>query len=245
MAALSDMGGQTEFFGPVVKEADEPVFHERWEGRVFGMLFSVQPVLGRNIDAFRFAMERLPRAVYLSGYYQRWLAGLELRLVEAGYLGPDEVDARIAGHTAEAGDRRVSALRREITSRALRLLLRPQLPHWLVGRVLPRVLGSGRTAPERQRFSVGDRIRVGGTRAEGHTRQPGYVTGKPGLVVAHLGCTVFADAHAVGRRAQPQHLYTVAFDAADLWGDAAEPGTEVRVDLYESYLDALEALEVT
>ena len=58
-------------------------------------------------------MERLPRAVYLSGYYQRWLAGLELRLVEAGYLGPDEVDARIAGHTAEAGDRRVSALRRK------------------------------------------------------------------------------------------------------------------------------------
>ncbi len=76
------------------------------------------------------------------------------------------------------------------------------------------------------------------TIAPGHTRQPAYVTGKPGVVVAHLGATVFPDAHAVGRRARPQHLYTVAFDGGDLWGNTAEPNTEVRVDLYEPYLEA-------
>lgn len=233
------MGGRTEFFGPVIKEVNEPVFHEPWEGRVFGAVVSSLPFLGRNVDAFRFAMERLPRSVYLSGYYRRWLAGLELRLVEAGYLGVDEVDARLAGRTTKTGDRRVSALRRDVTSHVLRLLLRPRLPAWVVGRVIPRLMGSARTAPQRQRFSVGDRIRVRATRAEGHTRQPGYVTGKPGVIVAHLGCNVFPDAHAVGRRAQPQHLYTVSFDAADLWGADAEPGTEVRVDLYESYLEAI------
>jgi nitrile hydratase len=64
------------------------------------------------------------------------------------------------------------------------------------------------------------------------------VTGKPGIVTAHLGATLFPDARAVGRRARPQHLYTVAFDGNDLWGDAAEAGTEVRVDLYEPYLEA-------
>jgi nitrile hydratase len=42
----------------------------------------------------------------------------------------------------------------------------------------------------------------------------------------------------VGRREWPQHLYTVAFQGGDLWGDAAEPGTEVRVDLFEAYLEA-------
>jgi nitrile hydratase len=233
------MGGWTEFFGPVVEEPNEPVFHERWEGRVYGLSVFLLPLLGRNVDAFRYAQERLPREVYLSGYYRRWLAGLEQRLVDVGYLGPDEVNARLAGRTVKASGRRVSPIRREVTSRALRLLLRPRLPRWLVGRVIPRVLGSTRKAPQRQRFSVGDRIRVRGARAPGHTRQPGYVTGKPGTVVAHLGCTVFPDAHAVGRRAQPQHLYTIAFDAADLWGDAAEPGTEMRVDLYESYLEAM------
>ncbi|MBV8348709.1 MAG: nitrile hydratase subunit beta, partial [Mycolicibacterium sp.] len=231
MTSPGDMGGRSEFYGPVVVEADEPTFHEPWEGRVFGMSVFLISLLGRNVDAFRFALERLPREVYLSGYYRRWLAGLECRLTEAGHLRAGEVDAWLAGHPAQVGGRGASPIRRELTSRALRLMLRPQSPRWLVGRVLPRVLGTTRKAPAHQRFSVGDRVRVRDTRAPGHTRQPGYVSGKPGVVVTHLGCTVFPDAHAVGRRTPPQHLYTVTFDAADLWGDAAEPGTEMRVDL--------------
>src|SRR5262249_40924770 len=151
----------------------------------------LMPLLGRNVDAFRFALERLPREVYLSGYYRRWLAGLERRLTEAGYLRPGEVDARLAGQPVQVSGRRGSPIRRGLTSRALRLLLRPQLPRWLVSGALPRVLGTTRKAPEPQRFSVGDRVRVRDTRAPGHTRQPGYVTGKSGVVVAHLGCTVF------------------------------------------------------
>ncbi len=104
--------------------------------------------------------------------------------------------------------------------------------------MLPRLLGTSRPALRRRRFALGDHVQVRGTRAVPYTRQPGYVTGKPGVIVAHLGATVFPDAKTVGRHALPQHLYTVAFQAADLWGVAAEPGTEVRVDLYESYLEA-------
>ena len=54
MTAPSDMGGRTEFFGPVIKEPDEPVFHERWEGRVFGISNFLLPLLGRNTDIIRF-----------------------------------------------------------------------------------------------------------------------------------------------------------------------------------------------
>ncbi|MGZ7034377.1 MAG: SH3-like domain-containing protein [Ilumatobacteraceae bacterium] len=66
---------------------------------------------------------------------------------------------------------------------------------------------------------------------------------RPGAAAARrlpvgFGTNVFPDTHAVGRRGRPQHLYTVAFEAADLWGDRAEPGTEMRVDLYEPYLEA-------
>jgi nitrile hydratase len=232
------MGGRTEFFGPVVREPNEPVFHERWEGRVFGLTVFLTPLLGRNIDAFRYALERLPKDVYLARYYRRWLGGLELRLIETGHLGPGEVDAKVAGRSAGVRPERMSAIRRAATARVMGLLMRPRLPDWVAGRVLPLVLGNARYSPGRQRFSVGSRVRVRDTRASGHTRQPGYVTGKPGVVVAHHGCTVFADAHAVGRRARAQHLYTVAFDAVDLWADDAEPDTEVRVDLYEAYLEA-------
>ena len=231
------MGGRTEFFGPVIQEPDEPVFHERWEGRVFGISNFLLPLLGRNTDIIRFGMEQLPREVYLSSYYRRWLGSFEKLLEQAGYLTPGEVDARVAGRSAPAR-RRMSRARRAVTSRAVGSLLHPRLPRWVAGQLVPRLLGTSRPALRRRRFALGDHIRVRGTRAMPFTRQPGYVTGKPGVIVAHLGATVFPDAKTVGRHALPQHQYTVAFQGADLWGAAAEPGTEVRVDLFESYLES-------
>jgi nitrile hydratase subunit beta len=56
------------------------------------------------------------------------------------------------------------------------------------------------------------------------------------VIAAHHGATLFSDARGAGRRARPQHLYTVAFAGGELWGEKAEPGTEVCVDLFESYL---------
>ena len=45
------------------------------------------------------------------------------------------------------------------------------------------------------------------------------------------------DTNAHGRGECPQHLYTVVFAGRELWGDDAEPGTSVRLDLFESYLE--------
>ena len=231
------MGGRTEFFGPVIREPDEPTFHERWEGRVFGISFFLLPLVKGNVDRLRFAMEQLPPDVYLSGYYRRWLGAFEALLENAGYLSPGAVDARIADRSAPAGGRRVSQLHLAATARALRSLLRPRLAGWFAGRMLPRLLGTSRPALRTRRFANGDHVRVRATRATPYTRQPGYVTAKPGVIVAHLGATVVPDAVTVGKRAWPPHLYTVVFRAADLWGASAEPGTEMRVDLYESYLE--------
>jgi nitrile hydratase len=233
------MGGRSEFFGPVAHEPAEPAFHEPWEGRVFGMtLFVSLAAFPPNVDAARFAMERLPREIYMSSYYRRWLGGLESKLIEAGYLEPGEIESRRAGDQRPSTGRRLSRPRIATTSRVLRSTLRPRLPRWLCTHVLPRVMGTSRPTLSRPRFSVGDRIRVRAERAPGHTRQPGYVSGKPGVVTARLGATLLPDAHAVGRRARPQHLYTIAFEGRDLWEDAAEPDTEVRVDLFEPYLEA-------
>jgi nitrile hydratase beta subunit len=237
VAAFSDMGGRTEHFGPIVREPNEPVFHARWESRVFGIAPFVAALFGGNVEAFRYAMERLPREVYMSSYYGRWLAGFEDQLVRAGYLGPDELDARVEGRRAQPGPRRGSRARVAITSRVMRAFLRPRLPRWVCAHVLPRLIGTARPALRRARFAVGDRVQVRADRASRFTRQPGYVAGKPGVVAAHQGAKLFADAHALHRRARPQHLYTVAFDGSALWGPAAEPDTEVRVDLFESYLE--------
>ena len=70
-----------------------------------------------------------------------------------------------------------------------------------------------------------------------HTRLPRYVRGAVGVVEADHGGHVFPDTNAHGQGEAPQRLYTVVFDGAALWGADAEPGLEVCVDAWESYLD--------
>ena len=41
ITGIHDMGG-VPGYGPVQSERDEPVFHEEWEGRVFGLVTSVK-----------------------------------------------------------------------------------------------------------------------------------------------------------------------------------------------------------
>jgi len=233
---LDDMGGRAEFFGPVVPEDDERVFHERWEARTFGLMTVAGATgLSPNFEAMRDAMRRLPRNVYLAGYYRRWLGGVENILVDQGHLEPGELDARVqrgGGAAAPAPVPRGIAVRGEL----LRRSLRPRYPPAVAAKLLPKRFGTVRVTRHQPRFALGDRIVVRAPRAAGHTRQPAYVTGKPGVVTARLGATLFPDALAVGRHEPPQHLYTVAFAGRDLFGDEAEPETEVRIDLYESYL---------
>ena len=97
------------------------------------------------------------------------------------------------------------------------------------------------------RFAVGERVRAKPRASEAvrelhpaarHTRLPGYAGGKRGIVVHARGGFVFPDTHAHGEGEQPQHLYTVRFAARELWGDAAENGASVCVDLFEPYLEA-------
>ena len=92
MNGLHDMGG-LHGFGRVEVEAGEPVFHEPWEARVFGIV----QCLGRsNIDAGRRSIERLDPVTYLrNGYYGRWLAALERALRDTGIVEDEELRARM------------------------------------------------------------------------------------------------------------------------------------------------------
>jgi nitrile hydratase len=63
------------------------------------------------------------------------------------------------------------------------------------------------------------------------------VTGHRGTIVQHRGAAVFADMHAEARTKVAEHLYTVAFEGAELWGASADPNTEIRIELFEAYLE--------
>lgn len=94
--------------------------------------------------------------------------------------------------------------------------------------------GAPRERPEpERRFGVGDEVVVRRDAPPGHTRCPRYIRGARGRVLRLLPVTPVHDALPELR---PEPAYTVAFDGAELWGDAAEPNTTVTVDLWECHL---------
>jgi nitrile hydratase subunit beta len=231
------MGGNERFFGPIDREADEPVFHERWEARTFGLAMAAGGILGANLDAMRDAIERLDPAVYLRGYYVRWLHALERQLEARGFLGEGELEARLRGEETPArGTRRPPAWQKTIKTWLTRKVMAP-MPPWLL-RAYPRVQGFSRKAPGEPAFQPGDVVRTVSERPPGHTRIPGYLCGHRGTVRRAHGAMVFPDVHARGRKEDPQHLYTVAFDGEEVWGRGSEPGVVLLVDLFEPYLEA-------
>ena len=112
MNGVHDMGGM-HGMGPVQHEKDEPVFHARWEGRVYALNRAMRAWRKWNIDADRHEIELIPPADYLRmSYYERWLHRLEAQLVQErlGDAGGDR--ERKAGAGLDARRLRRSRWRR-------------------------------------------------------------------------------------------------------------------------------------
>jgi nitrile hydratase len=86
------------------------------------------------------------------------------------------------------------------------------------------------------RYALGDVVVTRNLHPAGHTRLPSYARSCRGTVALLHGAWVFPDTHAHDAGENPQHVYAVRFEARDLWGNEAEAGTCVHVDLFESYL---------
>lgn len=224
MDSIHDLGGR-QGFGRVRREADEPVFHERWEAAVFTMNRTARAVgAAQNTDQFRHAIERIDPIGYLThGYYGRWLGGLETLLTEAGVISTAALDARVAAAGADPEPGR---------SARPDPAFAPFAP--------PDQEGAARSLPQEPAFRLDQLVRTTAVPTSGHTRLPGYARGRTGRIVALHGGWVFPDSSAHGRGDAPQHLYGVRFAGAELWGAEAEPGQSVMLDLFESYLEAVD-----
>jgi hypothetical protein len=141
---VHDIGGM-DGFGAIHLETDEPVFHELWESRVFGMFVTGAGLPPTPLDAVRHRLERLDPLRYLSSsYYERWLAVMEGALIEAGTLKLEEIEARVHQFAADPA---LPMLRRDDPARA---------------EGLANVLRAGRPVirqiRQKPRFAVGDKI---------------------------------------------------------------------------------------
>lgn len=219
MDGVHDMGGM-DGFGQVEPEPNEPVFHAPWEARVLAMQRALGYAGAWPIDVSRFAQERLPPQTYLAAsYYQRWALAMERNLLERGYAGADELSA---GHALRGG----KPLARKLT------------PDLVKDGKQGMTRGSFyRQAQASARFQPGDRVRTKNIHPPTHTRLPRYARGRAGVIELVHGCHAFPDTMAVDKGDNPQWLYTVMFEAKELWGPDADPTLKVSIDAFEPYLE--------
>jgi nitrile hydratase subunit beta len=216
MNGVHDMGGM-HGFGPVEREENEPLFHASWEGRVRAMMSLTMAQGIFNLDAFRYGIEQMQPADYLrSTYFERWLATVEYNLIQNGVLTEAELDAR----TEHFQEYPAAEMPRGD-------------PAWKAPNRLPEP-----EAPSLEpRYAVGDLVIVRNVHPTGHTRMPRYTRGKRGTIHLVHGPEIFPDTHAHGLGVHWQTVYNVCFDGHELWGESAEPGQTLYIDLWESYLE--------
>ena len=212
----ADLGGQPGH-GPVTPEPEDERFHAAWEPRALALTLAMGATGAWNIDMSRAARETLPDYAALS-YYQIWLGALEKLVETHGYADAAEIASgemreppRPVGRVLHAAD---------------------------VAGALARGSPTERPAVAPARFGLGQRVRMRAAALDHHTRLPGYVRGRVGTIERVHGAHVYADTHAHGRGEQPQWLYNVVFDEAELWPGRAPQGLRVSVDAWEPYLEA-------
>jgi nitrile hydratase beta subunit len=217
MNGVHDLGGM-HGMGAIEAEKNEPIFHSRWEARVFAMVRAMGAWRKWNIDASRHQRELIPgpQALQMS-YYEKWLAGLIELMVAKGLVTRLEIDS---AHPSPDSPKAT-----------------PALPADAVAQLVARGAPANRDFPVAPRFQSGQRVRARNINPVGHTRVPRYVRGKVGTIDSFHGVFVFPDTNAHFKGENPQPLYSVRFAAQELWGEDSVTQDSVYVDLWEEYLD--------
>jgi len=217
MNGVHDMGGM-HGMGPIEHGKNEPVFHARWEGRVFALRRAMGAWGKWNLEATRHEVELVPATDYLRmNYYQRQFAAFIELMVKKGLITRAEAES---GKGERGSPKVVPAL----------TVARTQT---LVTQGVP----ASRNVAVAPRFQPGQRVHTRNINPTGHTRLPRYARGKAGTIDRDHGVYVFPDTNAHFLGEKPQHLYSVRFTARELWGEQASPRDSVYIDMWDDYLE--------
>jgi nitrile hydratase beta subunit len=216
MNGVHDMGGM-QGMGPIQYEKNEPVFHARWEGRVYALNRAMGAWRKWNIDAWRHDIETLPPADYLRmSYYEKWLAALEKRVVNYGFVTREELES---GKPAPGSAKATPVFTAEMA------------------RGVSRGIPSSKDSSVAPLFQVGQRVRARNINPAGHTRLPRYARGKTGQIDRDHGVYAFPDTNSQYLGEKRQHVYSVRFAARELWGEGVSSRDSVYIDMWDDYLE--------
>lgn len=236
--------GGLENLGPV--NVEPRVFVAPWERRIFG----IHTVMMAESDhlahaAPRYPVKELPTTFrntwtwaslrtgaegmqpfeyFKYRYYEKWLMGIAQFFIDQGYITAAELGTRTAFYATQPDaplpERPNAAVRQQVEA----YLAHGDSPH--------------HARPGPARFSAGQRVRVADPAAVDHTRLPGYLRNKPGVIdVVYPGAYAYFVSTGADGIGAPMPVYRVAFPAEAIWGAGkSEPDTIIYADLFEAYL---------
>src|SRR5208283_1247512 len=108
----------------------------------------------------------------------------------------------------------------------------PPLTSQQVADAVAKGVPARRNVPVAAGFRVGQRVRARNINPVGHTRLPRYARARLGTVERDHGVFVFPDTNALALGEKPQHVYSVRFEARELWGEQASQRDCVYVDIW-------------
>lgn len=236
--------GGLQNLGPVSLE--KRVFVADWEKRIFG-IHTVMMAESVHLDKARpmYPMQEVPTSFkekwtwaslrtgaegmqpfeyFQYRYYEKWLMGISQFFIDRGYVAAEELD-KLTQHYRANPDEPL-----------------PQQPNPKLKEQVVRYLQHGdsglRPLDKPARFREGDTVHVADPEAADHSRLPGFLRNKQGVVKeVYDGAFEYFVSTGQDGLEGPQHVYCVAFDAADIWGKAmCEPNTVIYADLFDAYL---------
>ncbi|WP_250469639.1 nitrile hydratase subunit beta [Caballeronia sp. GAFFF2] len=238
--------GGIENLGPVSTE--RRVFVEPWETRIFGIHTVMMAESAHLSNALhRYPVDTLPTTFkndwtwaslrtgaedmqpfeyFKYRYYEKWLGGISQFFVDQGYISADELAQKTAHYRANPD----AAL--------------PGKPDAALTAQIDAYLTNGDSSyhalESAARFAKGDAVRIADPEAVDHTRLPGYLRNKTGVVdLVYPGAFSYFVSTGPDGIGAPMPVYRIAFDTADIWGaDKSEANTTLYADLYEAYVQA-------
>ncbi|MEJ0039894.1 MAG: nitrile hydratase subunit beta [Gammaproteobacteria bacterium] len=236
--------GGLENLGPV--NVEPKVFVQPWERRIFGIHTVMMAESSHLKDALpRYPVDSLPVSFkdtwtwaslrtgaegmhpfeyFKFRYYEKWLMGISQFFIDKGYISPEELAEHITHYrdapSATLPDKPNPALQGQIAD------------------YLMRGDSGLRDLKAPPRFADGQTVKVADPPAADHTRLPGYLRNKTGVIdEVYAGAFEYFVPTYPDGLSGPMPVYRVAFGAAEIWGpQLSEPGTTIYADLFEAYL---------
>jgi nitrile hydratase beta subunit len=229
--------GGLENVGPVLFE--RKVFVEQWETRIFGihvamMALSSQLPLPATPSGFhtvwtwadlRKGAESLsPFDYFKYRYYEKWLGGISGYMVQNGYITEAELETRTQQILVNPAAARKTGGDPAIDKRINTYLVEGDSPR--------------RPLEKPAAFKEGDQVYVKNPPTIEHTRLPGYLRNRTGVIyTVYPGAYTYLTSTGQDGIGPAMPVYCVAFDPETIWEGNTDKNMVIYADLFEAYLE--------